>query len=189
MFIIVGLGNPGPEYETTRHNIGFLTVDLLAEKYAIELSELSFQALWSEGKVKKKQVVLAKPVTFVNSSGDSVKALVDSFKVNSTDLLVIHDDLDLPFGEVRVKVEGGSGGHNGLKSIIGKLEDDNFIRIRVGIGQPPGKLNPADFVLGPFPDKEWEEVQFVMIKAVDAVVSVVTEGVDEAMKEFNRSKK
>ena len=128
MRLIVGLGNPGVEYETTRHNLGFMVVGVLAEKLSIELKERSLKSIWGEGTIEENEVVLARPTTFVNSSGESVRALIEKFGVEHEGLIVIHDDLDLPLGDVRAKTGGGSGGHNGLQSIIDKLGNGNFAR-------------------------------------------------------------
>lgn len=145
--LVVGLGNPGPEYATTRHNAGFMVVDALAERYSASYWKSRAGALVAEVEVDGRRVVLAKPQSFMNVSGGPVKKLLELYELVVDDLLVVHDELDIPAGEVRAKVGGGHAGHNGLRSIHEKLGTDAYARIRIGIGRPPGRMPAADYVL------------------------------------------
>lgn len=184
--LIVGLGNPGAEYEKTRHNVGFRVVEMLAANIGVSVCRKGYKSLWGKGKINNKDIFLAKPQTFVNLSGESVLALLKGLNIDLASLLIVHDDLDLPFGEVRVKKSGGSGGHNGLRSIINILGTGDFGRIRIGIGRPPGRQDPAVYVLKPFTKAQREEVEFAVKNASDAALAVVKDGYKIAMNEFNR---
>ncbi len=184
--LIVGLGNPGIEYEKTRHNVGFKVVEMLANTLGVSVCRKGYKSLWGKGKINNKDVFLAKPQTFVNLSGESVFALLKGLNIDPASLLIIHDDLDLPFGEVRVKKSGGSGGHNGLRSIINILGTGDFGRIRVGIGRPPGRQDPAVYVLKPFTKGQREEAEFAVKNASDAALAIVKDGYEVVMNEFNR---
>lgn len=176
---MVGLGNPGPAYAATRHNVGYVVVDALAEDHGIRLARHKrAHAAAGEGRftVPGEHVVLAEPLSFMNESGGPVKALMAFYGTDPDRLIVVHDELDLPLGTVRVKHGGGDNGHNGLRSLRRSLGTGDFLRVRVGIGRPPGRQDPADFVLAPFRAAERDQVP--VDRAVDAVQSLVLEGLE-----------
>lgn len=185
MYLIVGLGNPGVEYESTRHNAGFMVVERLAQVHGVKLSTKSHSARWGQGKIGDETVLLVEPMTYMNESGVAVKSLLKDKDVLPDHLIVIYDDLDLEPGRVRVRVDGGSGGHKGIKSIISRIGTEGFIRVRVGIGRPPGRQDPADYVLMPFSKDQREEIDFAIAKAADAAEYIITNGAEKAMNEFN----
>ncbi|MEJ2752201.1 MAG: aminoacyl-tRNA hydrolase [Candidatus Promineifilaceae bacterium] len=185
-FLIVGLGNPGKKHQKNRHNIGFMAVDRLAGQNEIPLGKVQSKAVLGNGRIAGQQVILAKPQTYMNRSGDSVGPLVNYYRVPLENVLVIYDELDLPFGTLRLRQSGGSGGHNGMKSIINHLGQD-FPRMRLGIGRPPGRMEPADFVLRDFRGQELEVADALLNDAVLAVETYLTEGIDLAMTKHNGS--
>ncbi|MCL5291721.1 MAG: aminoacyl-tRNA hydrolase [Actinobacteria bacterium] len=186
MYLIVGLGNPGPEYANTRHNAGFMVLDKLAEELGAVFPETSCSALWGRGRIDKVQIALAKPITFMNKSGRAVKMLLDHFKLGQESLIVVHDDIDLEPGQVRIRASGGSGGHLGVESVIEDVGGGEFERVKVGVGRPPGKKEAADYVLESFPEGEAEEVALTVARAADAVIYLVKYGVAAAMREYNK---
>jgi peptidyl-tRNA hydrolase, PTH1 family len=190
MKLIVGLGNPGREYADTRHNIGFMCLNRFAKRHRIKFDKKQSKARTGAGIVAEQEVLLARPQTFMNRSGESVKLLMDKFKIDLSDLIVVYDDLDLPLGKIRIRPDGGSGGHNGLKSILAELGSNEFIRIRVGIGRPDITMksseNPArDHVLGDFDREENELLEDVISRVSHAIFSILTEGPQAAMNRFN----
>jgi PTH1 family peptidyl-tRNA hydrolase len=185
--LIVGLGNPGREYVENRHNVGFDCVDLLAEKYGIALNKSQHKARLGMGQVAGRRAILAKPQTYVNSSGEAVGAVARYYKVAPEDVLVIYDDLDLPQGTIRLRPGGSSGGHNGIKSIIEHLGTQAFPRVRIGIGRPPGRMEPKDYVLQDFTAAERGAMAEVYDRVVAAVETFIREGIREAMNRFNGS--
>lgn len=190
MFIIVGLGNPGPEYEGTRHNAGFAVLDRLAEKYNIGIDTRKHQALIGKGIISGEKVILAKPQTYMNLSGESVGSLVDYYKVDETqEVLVIYDDISLDVGQIRVRAKGSAGGHNGIKNIIAHLGGQKFARIKVGVGEKPAKWDLADYVLGHFPAEEKEQMEKGYELACEAAAEILSGNIEAAMNEFNRKKK
>lgn len=187
MYIIVGLGNPSKEYVNTRHNIGFDTIDAIADKYNINVMELKHRAKIGKGYIGGAKVVLAKPLTFMNLSGESVRAIIDYYKVEpEMELIVISDDISLPPGQLRVRKKGSAGGHNGLKNIIKHLGSENFQRIRMGVGEKPKDYDLVDWVLGHFNKEDRKAVDEAIGKAVQAVEIILKDGADAAMNEFNR---
>lgn len=189
MFLIVGLGNPGRNFVSTRHNLGFKVIDRLSKLCAIPLDKYSCKAKYGQGKWNEIELALAQPQTFVNLSGQSVKALLEYFTVDPSQLLIVHDDLDLPLGEIRIKRFGGSGGHNGLESVIRNLGTNRYGRVRIGIGRPPGKQDPAKYVLTRFSRKEKESIKVAIEEAAEASLTVATEGLTKAMNKYNRKTK
>ena len=185
--MVAGLGNPGSEYDRTRHNVGFLTADSLAERLGAGKFKRSrkHSAQLAEARDGEDRLVLAKPQTYMNLSGRTVASLMRFYKVPLEDVIVVHDELDLPFGVVRVKLGGGTAGHNGLNSVAQSV-GNGFARVRIGIGRPPGRKDPVDFVLEPFAKKEEAEVPAIIERAADAVLAIVHEGVGAAQTEFNR---
>lgn len=187
MIIIAGLGNPGKEYEKTRHNTGFMTLDALAKKYGIDVTEKEHKALVGKGIIEGQKVILAKPQTFMNSSGESIRELVDYYKPDvNTGLIIIYDDITLDVGSIRVRKKGSAGGHNGMKSIISHLGSEDFQRIRVGIGEKPEKMDLADWVLGHFLKSDLDTLDDAIIDAMEAVLLLMNGEVDEAMNRFNK---
>ena len=183
--LIVGLGNPGLAYRHTRHNIGFMVADVLAQKLEIPLKRVKFKAQIGNGKVEGIPVIIAKPLTYMNNSGEAVAPLVHYFKVPLERMLVIHDDMDLPLGTLRMRPSGGSAGHNGMLSIFDKLGTNAISRLRVGIGRPPGRMDPADYVLQDFPKSEEELLNMVIAQACEAVLAFITTGLEKAMNTYN----
>lgn len=187
MYIIAGLGNPGKEYVNTRHNVGFDVIDALADKYNISVLELRSKALIGKGIIQGQKVILVKPLTYMNLSGESIRPIVDYYKSDAEEeLIVISDDISLPPGGLRVRKKGSAGGHNGLKNIIRQLGTENFKRIRMGVGEKPKAYDLADWVLGHFSPEDRKAVDEAAAKAVHAVELILTQGVDTAMNEFNR---
>ncbi len=186
MKIIVGLGNPGRKYERTRHNAGFMVVDGVAKSLQVDVSQEKFNALIGRAQIEGQEAILAKPQTYMNDSGRAVGAIVRSAYADAADLVVIHDELDLPFGAVRVKIGGGHGGHNGLRSIIEQVGSSDFVRIRIGIGRPGPGMDAADYVLSPFLAEEGQVLPDVIARAAAAVQAIVQEGPTRAMNMFNQ---
>lgn len=187
MFIIAGLGNPTAKYEGTRHNVGFAVIDRIAEEYHIAVDTKKHRALIGKGVIDGVKVVLAKPQTFMNLSGESIRELVDYYKADGeTELIVIYDDVSLDVGQLRIRKKGSAGGHNGIKSIISHLGSDVFMRVKVGVGEKPKGYDLADYVLGHFSKTEKEVMDEAYGKAAQAVSLAGRGRIDEAMNRFNR---
>ena len=187
MFIIVGLGNPTKEYENTRHNVGFDVIDAIADKYNISVTERKNRAFCGKGIIEGQKVILAKPQTYMNLSGESVRGLVDYYKVDEeTELLIIFDDISLDVGQLRIRKKGSAGGHNGIKSIIQHLGSNVFQRIKVGVGEKPKEYDLADYVLGHFTKAEREIMEDGYKNAIEAVEMIVRGDIDAAMNAFNK---
>jgi PTH1 family peptidyl-tRNA hydrolase len=186
-FLVVGLGNPGPRYAGTRHNAGFLVVDLLAERLGGRLKAHKGRADVLEGRFAGVPVVLAEPRSYMNESGGPVGSVARFYKIPIGRVVVVHDDLDLPFGALRLKVGGGDGGHNGLRSVTAALGSKDYVRVRFGIGRPPGRQDPADFVLREFGSAERKELGFLVDRAADAVETLLAEGLDAAQNTYHAS--
>ena len=186
MYIVAGLGNPGSNYEHTRHNVGFKTIDILASQLAIEVSKKKFKALVGEGNLDGKKVVLLKPQTFMNLSGESIYEAINWYKIPLANLIIIYDDIDLPVGKLRIRAKGSAGTHNGMKSIVEYLDDEDFPRVRIGVGKPVLKdLNLANFVLSKFLEEEKPEIELSLRNSADAVKDIIQSGINVAMKKFN----
>ena len=183
-FMIVGLGNTGRRYRGNRHNIGFMVVDRLSEQTKIGISRYQLKALIGTGEFAQRRIILVKPQTYVNLSGTSVGPLVNYYKITLPNLLVVYDEIDLPFGAIRLREKGGSGGHNGMKSVIAAL-DSSFPRLRLGIGRPPGRMEPADYVLQDFQKEELPVVDEMIEQSILAIETYLTDGIDIAMTRFN----
>jgi len=186
-WLVVGLGNPGQEYAATRHNAGFMVVDLLAENLRASYWKDEGGARTSVVRLGDHELVLVQPQTYVNLSGKAVAKLAAAYDLGPANVLVVHDDLDLPANDVRVKRGGGHGGHNGLRSVNESLGTGEYPRVRIGIGRPPGRMDPADFVLEPMRSAAAEDLAAAVPTAAEAVVCIVERGVDTAMREFNGS--
>jgi PTH1 family peptidyl-tRNA hydrolase len=184
-FLIVGLGNPGREYRENRHNIGFMLIDRLAVELNVRFTRLQSKALVATANYYECKIILAKPQTFMNLSGQSVQGLIRFYKLPLTNLLVAHDDLDLPPGTIRIRPDGGSAGQKGMESIIERLGTDEFPRFRLGIGRPPGRMEAPDYVLQDFPADEMTVISETLNLAVEAALTFVNEGLDAAMNRFN----
>lgn len=187
MYIIVGLGNPGKQYEHTRHNVGFDTIDVLAERYHISVDAKKHRALYGKGIIEGNKVILAKPQTYMNLSGESVRELIDFYKIDETEeLIVIYDDISLDPGQLRLRAKGSAGGHNGIKNIIAHLGGQEFKRVKVGVGEKPKGYDLADYVLSRFPKEEREKVDAALERAADAAVKIITDDMAAAMNEYNK---
>lgn len=184
-FLIVGLGNPGAEYRLTRHNFGFMVLDSLAEHWSVQLKKIKFNAVYVEDRFKGNKVVLAKPLTFMNESGRSVAPLMRYFKIQTENMLVIHDDLDLPLGTLRIRPSGSSGGQRGIESITKLLGTQEFPRMRLGISRPPGQMDPKDYVLKNFLPNEEELKKIVLRQAIEAIECFIEDGLTTAMNRYN----
>lgn len=183
MFLIVGLGNPGKEYEDTRHNIGFKVIDNIAKEYNIEINRQKFKGVYGEGFINNKKVMLLKPTTYMNLSGESVREVVDFYNLENSEVIVIYDDISLEVGKLRIRDKGSAGGHNGIKSIIAHLGSDIFPRIKVGIGQPNGDL--VKYVLGDFTKEEMTILSESIDASTKATEEIIKSDVKTAMNQFN----
>ena len=186
MYIIVGLGNPGREYEQTKHNVGFRVIDKLADKYNIDVTKFKHKAFTGDGMINGKKVFLVKPQTYMNLSGDSVGEMAQFYKIPPENIIVINDDISLDVGRIRVRPKGSAGGHNGLKSIIYRLNSDTFPRVKMGVGAPKHEdYDLADFVLGRFTKEEIPVMEDAIVKAEKAVAEIIKNGVQSAMNKYN----
>lgn len=185
MYLIIGLGNPEPEYSRTRHNMGFDVINKLANKYQIDLTRSNFNAIFGSGIIEGEKVILVKPQTYMNLSGEAVKKYVDFYKIPLENVLVIYDDMDTEVGDIRVRAKGGAGSHNGMKSVVKELGSEDFPRIRVGIGRPEGEFDRIDYVIGSISDEDYLELQNAQEKATEAIVYYIKNDIDNAMNFFN----
>ncbi|MCR5358205.1 MAG: aminoacyl-tRNA hydrolase [Lachnospiraceae bacterium] len=187
MYLVAGLGNPGKEYAHTRHNVGYDTLDILADKNNISIDTGKFKALIGKGSIGGNKVILLKPLTYMNLSGESIRLAADYFKIDiKSELIVIYDDIYLTPGNIRIRKQGSAGGHNGMKNIISHLGSEDFMRVRVGVGEKPKGYDLKDYVLSHFSDEERVAVQDGLIKAANAVEMMLNGDVDAAMTEYNR---
>ena len=185
MYIIAGLGNPGDKYEKTRHNVGFQTIDLLSDQYKISVDRSKFKSLMGKGRIEGEEVVLLKPLTYMNLSGEAIREAANFYKLPPENIIVICDDIDIPFGTIRIKQKGSAGTHNGLKSIVQEIKTENFPRIKIAVGQRPGFMDLASFVLSSF-SKEEERILRMEIKdAKDAIETILRKNIQEGMSRFN----
>jgi PTH1 family peptidyl-tRNA hydrolase len=183
--LIVGLGNPGIQYAHTRHNAGFMVVDRLAEDFGIAVNKKRFDVCYGRGNIEGREIVLAKPMAFMNRSGWPVQKLAAYFKISSKDLIIVHDDIDLAFGRLKIKEKGGHGGHKGLKSIIDAVGEGEFVRLRVGVGRSGVQNSVSDYVLGKFNAAEAKLLDAIIVRARDAIVTILAEGIKVGMNRFN----
>ncbi len=187
MYVIVGLGNPGKEYQNTRHNAGFCVIDVIAEEHNISVIEKKHKAMIGKGYMDGQKVILAKPQTYMNLSGESIRELVDYYKIDEeSELIVIYDDISLDVGQLRIRKKGSAGGHNGIKNIIAQLGNDAFLRIKVGVGEKPKGWDLADYVLGHFTEDEQSIMRESGKRAAEAVRYLLRGEVDAAMNEYNK---
>ena len=186
-YLLIGLGNPGREYANTRHNFGFMAIDRLAVRLNARGMKVQSKAIVMDSKYEDHKLILAKPQTFMNLSGQSVQGLAHFYKVPYTNMIVLSDDLDIPFGTIRIRASGGPGGQRGMASIIEKLGTKDFPRLRLGIGRPPGRMDPAAYVLQSFSRDEMQTLSEVLDHGAEAVLAFVTHGLNKAMNEYNGS--
>lgn len=190
MYLIVGLGNPGRQYENTKHNVGFDAIDYLIEEHHIPQSGVKHKAMYGKGVIAGQKVLVAKPLTYMNLSGESVRELADYYKIDpETELIVLYDDISLNPGQLRIRKKGSAGGHNGIKNIISQLGTDVFPRVKIGVGEKPKNWDLADYVLSPFGKEERAAVDEAIEKAAKAVEMIVQDEIDAAMNTFNRTNK
>ena len=187
MKLIVGLGNPGGEYDETRHNVGFQVIDELKQQFSHAVFDKKFKGLVTRARIGGEDAVLLKPMTYMNLSGESVGPAAGFYKIPPEDIIVIHDELDIEPGRIKLKKGGGHGGHNGLKSLVKHLPNANFTRVRLGIGRPPPRWETANYVLGKFTKQEQPIIEEVISSATKAVEVILEEGLPSAMKEYNRN--
>lgn len=184
-YLVVGLGNPGQAYRGNRHNVGFMVADRVAENMGLSFSSMERESLVASGRVSGRKIILAKPQTYMNRSGQSVSSLVRFYKLPLDHLLVAYDDVDLPFESLRLRPAGGAGGQKGVKSIIRSLGTEAFARLRVGVGRPPGRMSVSSYVLRDFTEEEREALAYVLDEAAEAVLTFITAGIDQAMTRHN----
>jgi len=185
MFVLAGLGNMGPKYDGTRHNVGFDTIDYLAALYRLNNFKYKHNALVADGIIQGKKVMLVKPQTYMNNSGEAIREILDYYKIESQNLVVIYDDIDLDVGRIRIRAKGSAGTHNGMRSVISQIKTEDFPRIRIGVGRPPEKMDLADFVLSRFSQEERKLVNAAIEKAALAAATILCVSVDCAMSKYN----
>lgn len=185
MKIIVGLGNPTPQYAGTRHNVGFSVIYNISDTYNIKVDTKKHKALIGKGVIEGEKVILAMPMTYMNLSGESVRELMDYYKCDLSDLIVIYDDISLDVGKLRIRAKGSAGGHNGIKNIIAHLGTQEFTRIKIGVGEKPNKMDLADYVLGRFSKEEQPVIRDSADTACKVVATIISDGIDVAMNKFN----
>ena len=185
MYLIIGLGNPEEEYSKTRHNMGFNAINKIAEQYGIKVNKSKFQGLYESAIIEGQKVMLIKPQTYMNLSGECIKQFVDFYKIQKEEILVIYDDMDIEPGKIKIRKKGGAGGHNGMKSIIKMLGTEEFVRIRTGIGRPEHSGDDINYVIGAIPEEEIPKLQEGVEKAKEAVIEILKNGIDSAMNKLN----
>ena len=186
-YLIIGLGNPGREYRFTRHNVGFMQVDAVAEKLGVRFTRMESKALVTRANFQEQRIILAKPQTFMNLSGQAVSALIKFYKISLENFLVVYDEVDLPLGSLRLRPKGGSAGHKGMKSIFERLGTQDFPRLRIGVDRPPGRMEAGAHVLQDFSPSEQEIVRETLERGSEAILTFIGEGLDKAMNLFNGS--
>ena len=185
MYVVIGLGNPEEEYSKTRHNMGFNTINKIARKYNIDVNKTKFQGLYETAAIEGKKTILIKPQTYMNLSGNCVQEFVNFYKIEKENIIVIYDDMDIEPGQIKIRKQGGSGGHNGMKSIIQMLGTEHFARVRIGIGRPKHNGDEINYVIGAIPQDEIPKLDEGTEKAKDAVIEIIKNGIDSAMNKFN----
>ncbi len=186
MFVVIGLGNPGKDYSKTRHNVGFDTIDLLGDRNNIQINKIKFKSVVGEGFIHGEKVLLVKPQTYMNNSGEAIREIYNFYKLPIENMIVIVDDIDIGFSQIRIKRKGSAGSHNGLKSIISLLKDDGFPRIKIGIGKKNQGEDLANFVLNRFPKEERKDIEESILRAAEAVETVIKSGIEDAMNQYNK---
>ena len=189
MYLIAGLGNPTREYEKTRHNVGFEAIDILADKAGTTVTEKKHKALYGKGYIGGQKVILAKPQTYMNLSGESIREIADFYKIEPENIIILCDDINLSEGQLRIRLKGSAGGHNGLKNIISHLGTQEFPRIRIGVGEKPRGMDLSDYVLGRFPKEQQAVMEEAYRDAAEAACMMIEDGADAAMNHYNRKNK
>lgn len=185
MYLIVGLGNPEEEYARTRHNMGFDTINKIAEKHNIKVNKSKFNSLYGAGTINNEKVILLKPQTYMNLSGNAIRDFVNFYKIKEDKLIVIYDDLDVEPGTIKIRKKGGPGTHNGMKSVVHEIQTENFARVRVGIGQPKYKGDLLNYILTRIPDEEYKILDKSTSNAAEAIIEIIITGIDKAMNKYN----
>lgn len=185
MYLIIGLGNPEEEYRCTRHNMGFDTINKIAKTYQIEMKRRKFDAIYGDGIIEGKKVMLIKPQTYMNLSGKALIQFIQFYQVALEDIVVIYDDMDIEPGKIKIRKKGGAGSHNGMKSVVSELQSEEFARIRVGIGKPERKEEMISYVIGSIPEEEKDILEEGTTKASKAVIEIIKQGINQAMNQFN----
>ncbi len=185
MYLIVGLGNPESDYSNTRHNMGFNTINNLAEKFDIKVNRKKFDGIYGDGIIENEKVILLKPQTYMNLSGKSIIQFINFYKLELENLIVIYDDIDVEKGNIKIRKKGGAGSHNGMKSVVQEVNSEDFIRLRVGIGSPEDKSDMINYVIGAIPEEEKIVLDAGCKKASEAVIEIIKNGIDSAMNKFN----
>jgi peptidyl-tRNA hydrolase, PTH1 family len=185
--LVAGLGNPGPKYEHTRHNIGFMAIDALADQYGISVQRAKFNVIYGRGTIEGVETILAKPQAFMNRSGPPIRQLADYFRIQRETVVIVHDDIDLVFKRLKIKEKGGDGGHKGIRSLIQALGSGEFVRLRVGVGRSQTRADVVDHVLGPFSRDEQSALDEILHKSVEAIVTILSKGTVEGMNRYNQS--
>lgn len=185
MYLIIGLGNPEEEYARTRHNMGFDTINKISEKYNIKVNKSKFNSLYGTGAIEGEKVILVKPQTYMNLSGNAVRDFMNFYKILPENIIVIYDDLDIESGIIKIRKKGGPGTHNGMKSVVHEIQTQDFPRIRIGIGNPEYKDDLLKFILTRIPDEEYKILQEAQENAVKAIVEIIKNGIDSAMNKYN----
>jgi len=183
--LVAGLGNPGDAYAETRHNIGFMAADAIAETFSISFEKKKFDTVFGRGRIRGTEIILVKPMAFMNLSGGPVRRIADYFRISGRDMIVLCDDMDLAFGRIKIKEKGGDGGHKGLRSLIGAFGGGEFIRLRMGVGRPDTGSNAANYVLGRFGSDEKKNLDQIIGRSRDAVATILCKGAREGMNRFN----
>ena len=185
MYLIVGLGNPEKDYSNTRHNMGFQAINKIAKQYEIGITRSKFKGLYGTGKIEGEKVILLKPQTFMNLSGESIKEIMQFYKIDKEQMIIIYDDIDIEPGRIKIRKAGGAGTHNGLKSVVHELNTQKFKRIRIGIGMPEEKENLIEYVIGAIPEEDKEKLEKGTELAKEAVIEMIKNGIDKTMNKFN----
>lgn len=185
MYLIIGLGNPEEDYSNTRHNMGFDTINKLAKQYEIQINKKKFKGLYGTGTIENEKVILLKPQTYMNLSGESIIEAINFYKINENKIIIIYDDIDTKTGKIKIRKTGGPGTHNGMKSVVEHIKTKNFARVKVGIGMPENKQDLINYVIGAIPEEERKILDEATMLAKDAVVEIIKSGVDNAMNKFN----
>lgn len=185
MYLIVGLGNPEKDYSNTRHNMGFQAINKIAKQYEIGITRSKFKGLYGTGKIEGEKVILLKPQTFMNLSGESIKEIMQFYKIDKEQMIIIYDDIDIEPGRIKIRKAGGAGTHNGLKSVVHELNTQDFKRIRIGIGMPEEKENLIEYVIGAIPEEDKEKLEKGTELAKEAVIEMIKNGIDKTMNKFN----
>lgn len=185
MYLVVGLGNPENDYSQTRHNMGFNAINKIAEEYKINVNKNKYKGLYGNGTIEGQKVILLKPQTYMNLSGKSIKEVVDFYKIDLDNIIVIYDDIDIEPGKIKIRKSGGSGSHNGMRSVVEELKTERFKRVRIGIGAPEDKSDLIEYVIGAIPKEEKEKLNEGVELAKNAVIEILKDGIDKAMNKFN----